>query len=293
MLATELTTFLKTKSTLISDGATGTNLQKRGLPAGMAPEVWVLEQPDRISQLHQDFIDSGSNIILTCTFGGTSTRLKLAGLEDKVDLVNKTAVALARQTANNKNVLVAGSIGPTGEMMEPYGTLTADSAFVILQQQAQALLSAQVDLIVIETQFDLVEAQAAIRAVRSLSEIGLICSFSYDRGTRTMMGLKPETVAAMANEMDIQAIGINCGKSLATNLDVLIELRPLTGLPIWFKPNAGAPVIDDFGITQYSITPLEMGAQAHQWIENGAKIIGGCCGTSPEHLDQIAQAAAV
>ncbi len=291
MLSSELTAYLQSKPTFVSDGATGTNLQKRGLPAGMAPEVWVLENPAAISQLHKDFITSGSDIILTCTFGGTSSRLKLAGLEDKVELINRSAVFLAKQAAENKSVLVAGSIGPTGEMMEPYGTMTAESAFSIFQQQAHTLLAAGVDLIVIETQFDLVEAEAAIRAVRSLTDIGLICSFSYDRGTRTMMGVKPTQVAATVNEMDLQAIGINCGKNLETNLDVLIELLPLSPLPIWFKPNAGTPMIDVLGNTQYNITPIEMGAQAHLWIKNGAKIIGGCCGTSPEHLKQIALAA--
>lgn len=291
MLPAEFTKFLQTKNTVILDGATGTNLQQRGLPAGMAPENWVLENPNEILQLHQDFINSGSDIILTCTFGGTSTRLAHAGLATQVEEVNHTAVSLAKQAAAGSNVLVAGSIGPTGEMMDPYGTLKAETAFAIFKQQAEALLSAGVDLLVVETQFDLNEASAALDAIYSLStSIAVVCSFSYDRGKRTMMGTRPQAVAEFLNNSRVQAIGINCGKGLDTNLEVLQELTTLTDLPIWFKPNAGAPSVDESGQTYYTISPQEMGAQAKIWVANGAKLVGGCCGTSLEHLAQIAQA---
>ncbi len=289
MLAKEFNSYLLQKKTWVIDGATGTNLLQRGLPAGSAPETWLLENPDGILQLHRDFIESGSDIILTCTFGGTRTRLAHANLGEKVEEINSKAVELARKAAKDSTCLVAGSIGPSGEMMEPYGSLSSESAFDIFQQQARALLAVDIDLLVIETQFDLNEAQAAIQAVRSLSEIALVVSFSYDRGTRTMMGLKPETVVSALTDMNVQSIGVNCGKSLETNLKVLQELKALTTLPLWFKPNAGAPQLDELGNTHYHITPQDMGAQAKIWVENGARLVGGCCGTSPTHLQAIAQ----
>ncbi len=290
MLATEFNSYLLQKKTWVIDGATGTNLLQRGLPAGSAPETWLLENPDGIIQLHRDFIESGSDIILTCTFGGTRTRLAHANLGEQVEEINHRAVELARKAAAGSTCLVAGSIGPSGEMLEPYGSLSAEIAFDIFQQQAMALLSAGVDLLVIETQFDLNEAQAAIQAVRCLSEIALVVSFSYDRGKRTMMGLKPESVVSALAGINIQAIGVNCGKSLETNLEVLRELNELTTLPLWFKPNAGAPQVDELGRTHYHISPQEMGAQAKIWVENGARLVGGCCGTSPAHLQAIAHA---
>ena len=150
-------------------------------------------------------------------------------------------------------------------------------------------MNACVDLLVIETQFDLTEAQAAVRAVRSLdSEIALVCSFSYDRGVRTMMGVKPAQMAEIFNEMAVDALGINCGKSLDDNLAVLKTLKENTSKPIWFKPNAGLPTANPDGSTSYDVSPQMMGDQAKTWIAEGARLVGGCCGTSPEHLAEIA-----
>jgi 5-methyltetrahydrofolate--homocysteine methyltransferase len=145
-------------------------------------------------------------------------------------------------------------------------------------------------LLAIETQFDLGEAKAAIQGVRSVTDLPLMCSFSYDRGRRTMMGVSPTQAARQLTDLGIDMIGINCGRSLEENLQNLLELRQATGLPIWFKPNAGLPQIDEQNRTTYSVTPAEMGALAPSWLEAGAQIIGGCCGTSPEHLAQIARA---
>ncbi len=145
------------------------------------------------------------------------------------------------------------------------------------------------DLLVIETQFDLNEAQAAVRAVRSLdTQIALVCSFSYDRGVRTMMGVKPFQMAEIFNELAVDALGINCGKSLEDNLTVMKTLKENTSKPIWFKPNAGLPTSNLNGSTSYDVTPEMMGALVPAWVEAGARLVGGCCGTSPEHLAAIA-----
>lgn len=290
MNSIEFLSLLNQKPTLVLDGATGTNLQKRGLPIGTAPETWLFDNPGGISQLYSDFVQAGSDIILTCTFGGNRTRLGHANLAERITDVNRIAVELARQVTKGKDVLVAGSIGPTGEMMQPFGTLSEEQAFEIYAEQAKILIEAGVDLLVIETQFDLTEAIAAVKAVRSLSDdIALVCSFSYDRGVRTMMGVKPAQMAETFNPMAVDALGVNCGKSLEDNLNVLSTLKENTNKPIWFKPNAGLPTSNPDGTTSYDVTPQMMADQVPAWIGAGAKLVGGCCGTSPEHLAAIAE----
>ena len=292
MNSTEFLPLLNQKQTLVLDGATGTNLQKRGLPVGTAPETWLFEKPQSILKLYSDFVQAGSDIILTCTFGGNRVRLAHANLAERIDDVNQTAVQLAKTVSADTDVLVAGSLGPTGEMMQPFGTLSEEEVFDIYQEQAKVLLTAGVDLLVIETQFDLSEAQAAVRAVRSLdADIALVCSFSYDRGVRTMMGVKPAQMAETLNNLAVDALGINCGKSLDDNLAVLRTLKENTSKPIWFKPNAGMPTANDDGSMSYDVTPDMMGENTKVWIEEGARLVGGCCGTSPEHLAEIAKVA--
>lgn len=274
---------------LVADGSTGANLQKRGLPMGMASERWVLENPEQIIKLHTDFISAGSDIILTCTFGGSSIRLEQSGLADKAIEINTRAAELARKAAGD-TIFVAGSVGPLGHLLKPLGPVEEEDAFNSYQQQIQALDAAGVDLILIETQFDLAEASIAIKAARSASKLPLVCSFSYDRGTRTMMGVKPSQTAQELSESGIDMIGINCGRSLGENLTALQMLRKSTELPIWFKPNAGSPGLDEQGKPVYSLKPEEMGAEVSSWLAEGASVVGGCCGTSPEHLAAIATA---
>jgi 5-methyltetrahydrofolate--homocysteine methyltransferase len=285
--------FLETLHTgrhLVSDGATGTNLIARGLPQGSTSENWVLEQPAQIIRLHQEFVAAGADIILTSTFGATSLRLAGSSLAGRAAEVNQRAVELARQAVGSSPVWVAGSLGPVGALLKPYGPLEADAVTESYAEQARSLAEAGADLLVIETQFDLSEAKAAIQGVRSVTSLPLVCSFSYDRGRRTMMGVSPTQAARQLADLGIDIIGINCGRSLEENLQNLVELRQATGLPIWFKPNAGLPQIDENNRTIYSLTPAGMGNLVSAWLEAGAQIVGGCCGTSPEHLAQITQA---
>lgn len=277
------------KKLLISDGATGSNLQQRGLDKGKAAEAWVLENPDAIKQLHLDFLNAGSDILLTCTFGGNRLRLEHAGLADKVEEVNSRAVQIAREAIAGGPALIAGSMGPLGQMLKPLGLLEIEDAKKIYAEQAQVLSKAGVDLLLIETQFDINEATAAIQGAQSVSDLPIVCSFSYDRGVKTMMGTSPTKMAEAFNGMNLTALGINCGKSLEDNLTCLQELKQATDLPIWFKPNAGLPNVDEAGNAVYSTTPEDMGNKVADWTAAGAAVIGGCCGTSPAHLAAMAE----
>lgn len=282
---------LRAGDVLVADGATGTNLQRLGLASGVAPEHWVLENPTAIERLHRDFIEAGADLILTCTFGATSIRLEQAGLATRSAEINRTAVQLARRAAAGTPTLVAGSIGPTGHLLQPNGPLEEQQAMAAFSVQAQALAEGGVDLIVIETQFDLTEAQAAVRAVRAVCRLPLVVSFSYDRGVRTMMGVRPSAMVQELADLEVDVLGINCGRSLEDNLKVLDQLCEATDRPIWFKPNAGLPVLDEDANPTYTVSPQEMGAQVPVWVAAGAQIVGGCCGTSPAHLAAIATAA--
>jgi 5-methyltetrahydrofolate--homocysteine methyltransferase len=281
---------LNKKKILVSDGATGTNLQQRGLIKGKSPEAWMLEKPEEIIKLEKDFIKAGSDILLTCTFGASTIRLKQNGLDGKAAEINNRAIQLVRQAIGGQEILIGGSMGPLGHMLKPYGDLELATAKSNYEEQAAVLAKAGVDFLVIETQYDMNEVNAAVESAQKVCSLPIVCSFSYDRGTRTMMGVRPSQTAQEFEKQGITAIGINCGKSLEDNYKCLNELRQSTSLPIWFKPNAGLPKVDETGSTIYSISPEEMGGQVNDWIAAGATIIGGCCGTSPAHLGAIAKA---
>lgn len=279
---------LESPEVLVCDGATGTNLQKRGLEKGDPAEKWVLDKPENIKQLYQDFADAGSDILLSCTFGASKIRLEQHGLSDSFKIINQTAVALAKEVIGNREIFIAGSMGPLGQLMQPLGLLSEEDVFSAYAQQAELLSNAGVDFLLVETQFDLNEANTAIKACHSISSLPIVCSFSFDRGTRTMMGVKPHQFVDSIEKLDVQVIGINCGRSLEENVEVLNTINSLTNIPIWFKPNAGLPTIDSNGNTIYSINPEEMGRAAESWVNSGAKIVGGCCGSTPQHIKYIA-----
>lgn len=281
---------LKSGKKIALDGATGTNLQRRGLTPGTPSDAWVMDNPDGVLRLYRDFVEAGSDIILTNTFGSSRVNLSRSGRVDHFEETNRRAVALAKQAVESTDTLVAGSMGPLGEMLQPYGTLSEQEAETAYAEQAKVLAESGVDLLVIETQFDINEAKAAVRGAKSVTDLPIVVSFSYDRGTRSMMGVKPAQVGKELSDLGVAAIGINCGRSLEDNLKALTELREATGLPVWFKPNAGLPHNDLEGKLVYDVTPEMMGAQVEQWSAAGAQLMGGCCGTSPEHLKAIAQA---
>jgi len=283
---------LKTGEILVADGATGTSYQQMGLAIGVAPEEWVEDQPERVGGLHRAFIEAGSDIILTDTFGGTPIRLRETRFADRAGELNRRAAQLASQAAAGSHVLVAGSMGPTGMLMEPLGDLTASAAADAYAEQAAGLIEGGVDLLLLETFFALEEALAAIDGIRRVTALPLVVSFSFDQGTRTMMGLSPTTMLKAISPLGVAAIGANCGRSLDDMEKVVHELAAAnTGIPLWIKPNAGLPRMDG-DVARYDTTPEMMAAYAEVFMAAGAQIVGGCCGSSPAHVAAIGAAAA-
>ena len=277
---------------LVADGATGTNLQQAGLKLGEHPEDWVHSQPEKVVGLEQAFVEAGADIILTCTFGGTRPRLAGSQYGERVSELNQEAAALARKAASAaSDVLVAGSMGPLGQLLKPLGPISPEEAFAAYAEQAAALSKGGVDLIVIETQFSLDEGAAALGAAQSVTDLPIVVSFGFDRGTRTMMGVKPTEVAERFRDLGATMVGVNCGTTLQNALTVLDEYaRAVPGFPLWFKPNAGIPSVKD-GLTVYDVSPEQMAEFASAAIERGARVVGGCCGSTPEHVRAIARAA--
>jgi 5-methyltetrahydrofolate--homocysteine methyltransferase len=282
---------LQTNRTIVADGATGTNLQKMGLKPGTLPEDLIFDQPGLLLDLETAFVKAGADVLLTCTFGGTRLRMKESKYASRVSEVNTRAAELARQAASTRDgVLVAGSMGPTGMLLKPYGPLTPEEAFATYQEQAQALAAGGVDLLVIETHFALDEADAAFKAARSVSNLPIVVSFSYDRGTRTMMGVKPAEVVKHYKEMGAALVGANCGTSLENMEEVAQEYAAAEpGFPLWIKPNAGLPRMEGEA-SVYDVTPEQVGEYAKKYTALGARVVGGCCGSTPEHIAAIVHA---
>ncbi len=271
---------------LVADGATGTMLQAAGLPEGIPGEAWVLEQPEEIVRLHRAYVDAGSQIILTTTFGGSRPRLTHAGLQERVAEISRRAAELARQAAGDE-VYVGGDIGPTGEMMRPLGPLTYERAFDLFTEQVTALASGGVDCIYVETMSDLSEAKAAVSAAQQACDLPVFCTFSFDTNGHTMMGLSPAKAAEAMAGLGVQGVGANCGHAPEEVLAFLPKMRQAAqGLTLIAKPNAGLPRMVQ-GKPVYSATPEQMAGLACQYVELGAQIVGTCCGSSPEHIRAI------
>ncbi len=278
---------------LVADGATGSNLQKMGLKPGRPPEDLIIDNPDLLYQLEKSFVDAGSDIILTCTFGGTRMRMKDSKYQERTPEVNLRAAELARKAASTREgVLVAGSMGPVGALIKPYGPLEAEDVKATFAEQARALTEGGVDLLLIETMFSFEETTAAFEGAKSASDLPIVVSFSYDRGTRSMMGVKPKIVIKRYCEMGATLIGANCGTTLE-NMEAVVKEYGATvpNFPLWVKPNAGVPHMDietEQGV--YDMGPEDMATYAKKYVELGARVVGGCCGNTPEHIAAIVKA---
>jgi len=282
---------LEERRVLVADGATGTGYQELGLPLGMAPEEWLFDAPERVLELHRAYVDAGAELILTDTFGATPLRLQHTPLVGRVHDVNVRAAELAREAAGGK-ALVAGSMGPTGHLFEPLGPLTRGECVENYADQAAALTAGGADLLVLETFFALEEGLAAIEGTRRSSDLPLVVTFSFDQGRRTMMGLSPSDVVSAVVPLGVAAVGANCGKTLADADAVVEEFLAVAGeVPVWVKPNAGVPKIVGDAVV-YEADAETLAAHARRYVEQGARVVGGCCGSTPEHVAAIARAVA-
>lgn len=278
---------------LVADGATGSNLQRMGLKPGKPPEDLVIDDPATILKLASSFAEAGSDIILTCTFGGTRMRMKDSKYQDRTPEVNMRAAEIARKAASLRDGgLVAGSMGPVGALIKPYGPLEAQDVKATFAEQAKALAEGGVDLLLIETMFSFEETTAAFEGARFVTDLPIVVSFSYDRGTRTMMGVKPKDVIKRYSEMGAALVGANCGTTL-DNMEAVVKEYAATvpDFPLWVKPNAGVPHMDietEQGV--YDMGPEDMAMYAKKYVGLGAKVVGGCCGNTPEHIAAIVKA---
>ena len=292
-MRTSLQDLLALGRPLLADGATGTNYFKVGLESGEPPEFWITDHPDRVIGLHQQFVDAGADIILTNTFGCNRHRLKLHNAQARVHELAAGAARLARSVADaaSRPVVVAGSVGPTGELFEPLGALTHDEAVDAFAEQIEGLKEGGADVAWIETMSAPEEMRAAAEAAIRVG-MPYVCTMSFDTAGRTMMGLAPNTLATQFADLPVAplAIGANCGVGAS---DILVSVLEMSGStnPIVCKGNCGIPKFEGTTIT-YSGTPELMAKYARLAVDAGARIIGGCCGTSPEHLRAMAESIA-
>ena len=291
--ANPLRDLLQEKGVLMADGATGTNLFAMGLEAGEAPELWNEAKPENITKLHQDFVDAGADIILTNSFGGTRHRLKLHHAQDRVFSLNKRAAEIARAVADKagRKVIVAGSVGPTGELLVPLGAMTYDDAVSAFKEQMEGLKAGGADVAWIETMSSPDEIRAAAEAAIALG-MPYVYTGSFDTAGKTMMGLNPKDMPQVVDDLSqkAEAFGANCGVGAADILSSLLDMTAAApDAVVVVKGNCGIPEYRGAEIF-YSGTPELMAEYAHLAIDAGAKIIGGCCGTSCNHLKSIRQA---
>lgn len=283
-----LSTFIKNKTPLFIDGAMGTMLQALGMPKGANPAEFCMERPDIVEKIHSEYLQAGANIIITSTFGGTKYKLpdnvSVEAFNEKMALTARKAVNQAKQTSN-KPYFVAGDIGPVGKFLRPLGELDPHDFISAIREQVRGLVKGGVDLILIETQFDLAEARAAVAAVRMETELPVFVSMTFEDGV-SLTGSSPEIFAATMQNMGIDAIGVNCGAGPEQMLPVIKRILASCTLPVFAEPNAGLPELID-GETVFRLAPQEFAEKTSEIAKEGVYILGGCCGTSPEHIKAL------
>jgi 5-methyltetrahydrofolate--homocysteine methyltransferase len=281
------------RKTIVFDGAMGTMLIASGLSSGQCPELWNIEKPSVVQEIHRRYYEAGSDVVHTNTFGGSPLKLADNRLADKVGPINLAAAKIAK-SACPEGKFVAGDIGPTGKLFKPLGDATPGSLEEAFRRQAEALLEGGVDLISIETMFSLQEALAAVRASKATGDVLVIASMTYNRTKRgffTMMGESVTQCVSALEDAGADVIGTNCTLGSKEMVDLTKEIRGATTKPILIQPNAGKPVTRK-GITTYEQSPAEFGQDGREIKEAGAEMIGGCCGTTAEFIRELVKAIA-
>jgi len=277
---------------LVSDGAWGTFLQKKGLQPGESPELWCLERPEDVKEIALSYADAGADMVETNSFGGTSFKLEHYGLTDKVAEINQAAARLSREAAG-PDKWVLGSVGPTGKILM-MGDVTDEELYESFKEQAVALEKGGADAVCVETMSALDEAAIAVRAAKENTSLEVICTFTFEQTVngdyRTMMGVAPAEMAAAITDAGADIIGTNCGNGMERMVDIVKEVSAVApDTPILVHANAGAPVNVD-GVDTFPETPEDMRKRVPALVAAGANIIGGCCGTTPEHIKAIKEA---
>jgi 5-methyltetrahydrofolate--homocysteine methyltransferase len=281
-----LTGLLAGRDTVLFDGGMGTLLQERGLDDGGCGEVWNLERPDAVKQIHEQHAEAGATFLTTNTFGGTRPRLDLQGAGDQVVEINRAAARIAREVADEHGLLVAGDLGPTGELMEPLGVLTATEAEAIFAEQVRALVEGGIDIVLIETMSDLSEVAAAVAASRAVApDLPVVATLSFDTNLHSMMGVSPAQAVTALAELGVDAVGANCGRGpeeMEQIAAALVAARP-EGLLLIAQTNAGLPQLvgDHF---EYDAPPQVLADHAIRLHDAGIDLIGACCGSTPDHV---------
>ncbi|MDO9465161.1 MAG: homocysteine S-methyltransferase family protein [bacterium] len=283
---------VKKGEVLVSDGAMGTMLHHKGLGLGECPEEWNITHPGEVKAIAEAYLKAGSDMILTNTFGGSRFKLAKFGLEANVAEFNKAGVALAKKAALQYGGIVAASLGPTGEFMRPLGTVTEGEMYDVFREQILAQIQGGADAICIETMTSLEEVSIAIKVVKENTAVPAIATMTFDKGMqgyKTMMGVSIKEAALGLEKAGADIIGTNCGNGIGPMIDIVLEMRRYSSKPILVHANAGVPELIH-GKTCFKETPLDMAKKVSELINAGANIIGGCCGTTPEHIRAIRNA---
>lgn len=272
----------------VLDGATGSNLQKKGMGADVCPEEWILENPDKLIELQQEYIASGSDVVYAPTFGGNRIKLKKYGLEDKVAEINKQLVAISKEAVSG-HAKVAGDMTMCGQSLEPIGTLTMQELVDVYKEQALALAEADVDFIVVETMMSLQEVRAAVIAIQAVCNLPIMVTMTFENNGKTLYGTDPATAVLCLQSMGIDAFGANCGAGPDKISGVIEKISQYANIPVVVKPNAGLPKTDGNGNVVYDMNPDAFSVEMNKLAAFGVGFIGGCCGTSPEYIKAISQ----
>lgn len=276
------------KKIVLLDGATGSNLLKRGMPAGVCPEQWILENPEVMKGLQQEFVRAGSDIVYAPTF--TANRIKLAeyGLQDNIEQMNKDLVRISKEAVNGK-AYVAGDITMTGEQLAPMGTLDFEELVDVYKEQIGYLVEAGVDLLVVETMLSLQECRAALLAAKEICDLPVMITLTFNDDGKTLFGTEPSAAAVVLSSLGAAAVGVNCSAGPDKMIPIIEEMAQYTDIPLIAKPNAGLPELQPDGTTEYNMGADEFVMYTKELIAAGADIVGGCCGSTPEFIEKLHQ----